>query len=156
MPSPTRGPRTPYRIKRLYLLQSQLIDESLRSHGLGRAQWQVLSQVRRAGELTQRALQEIMKVESATLTGIVDVLVAKGWLDRLEDSVDKRVRVLRLTATGHERWEEIPDPIGIVEKRMFRGIGREDRKLIEDGIERMVRNMEERQKGENDPRRATA
>ena len=69
-----------YRVKRLYLLISQRIDDALKPYGIARSQWQVLSRVSRAGTLTQKDLQHAMQVESATLTCIVDVLVARaGW-----------------------------------------------------------------------------
>jgi DNA-binding MarR family transcriptional regulator len=142
----TREPRFAYRVKRLYMLQSRRIDDALKAHGLARSQWQVLKRVRSAGEIAQRDLQQHMEVESATLTGLVDVLVAKGWLERFESPADKRVRILRFTAAGEERWRDIPDPIDEVQARMFDGIAESDRALAADVIDRMIRNLEDRPK----------
>jgi DNA-binding MarR family transcriptional regulator len=133
-----------YRVKRLYLLISQRIDDALKPHGLARSQWQVLSRVRRVGTLTQKDLQHLMQVESATLTCIVDVLAAKGWLERLESPEDKRLRVLRLTPEGSERLERIPDPYGIVETRMLDGLPKADRVQAQAALETMIRNLEDR------------
>lgn len=145
MGSPVAHPEyLSYRVKRLYLLISQRIENALKPHGLARSQWQVLSRVRRAGTLTQKDLQHAMQVESATLTCIVDVLAAKGWLERLESVEDKRVRVLRLTPEGRGRLERIPDPYETVETRMLHGIAQADRARAAAVLETMIRNLEDR------------
>jgi DNA-binding MarR family transcriptional regulator len=136
-----------YRVKRLYLLISQRIDEVLKCHGLARSQWQILFRVSRAGTLTQKDLQHAMQVESATLTCIVDVLVAKGWLERLErleSAEDKRVRVVRLTEEGRALMESVPDPYETVEGRMLQGVTEPDRTHVEALLDQMIRNLEER------------
>lgn len=133
-----------YRMKRLYLLINQRIDDALKPHGLGRSQWQVMFRVRRCGTLTQKELQQVMRVESATLTCIVDALVSKGWLERLESPEDKRVRVLRLTDAGVARLETVPDPYEIVEGRILHGVAERDRARVEAVLDHMIRNLEDR------------
>ena len=133
-----------YRVKRLYLLISQRIDDALKPHGIARSQWQVLSRVSRAGTLTQKDLQHAMCVESATLTGIVDVLATKGWLVRAESAEDKRVRTLALTPGGCARLEAIPDPYEIVETRMLRGVPDTERAKVHATLETMIHNLEDR------------
>lgn len=142
MTASAEAPRLPQRLKRLYLLQAQAIDDTLKAHGLARAQWQVLSHVRRAGAISQKELQGLLHVEPATLTGIVDALVAKGWLDRLEHAEDKRVKVVRLTAEGEERWGDIPDVVDIVEARMLAGIPKADARILADVVEKIIANLE--------------
>jgi len=133
-----------YRAKRLYLLISQRIDDVLKCHRLARSQWQVLFRVWRAGTLTQKKLQHAMLVESATLTGIVDVLASKGWLEKLESAEDKRVRVLRLTEEGRALMESVPDPYEIVEARMLQGVTESDRTHVEAVLDLMIRNLVDR------------
>lgn len=133
-----------YRMKRLYLLINQRIDDALKPYGLGRSQWQALCRVRCKGTLTQKDLQQAMQVESATLTAIVDVLVAKGWLERLESAEDKRVRILRLTDEGRARLESVSDPYELVEGRMLHGVSGPDRAHIESVIDVMIDNLQDR------------
>jgi DNA-binding MarR family transcriptional regulator len=133
-----------YRVKRLYLLISQRIDDALKSHGLGRSQWQVLFRVHRAGTLGQKELLQAMQVEPATLTGIVDVLVAKGWLERSGSEEDKRCRVLRLSPEGLALLATIPDPYQIVETRMLAGVSEAERTRVDHVLAKMIRNLEDR------------
>lgn len=140
------SPRLSSRIKRLHLLMTRLVDESLRPYGLARGQWQVLAYVHEAGTLSQRRLQESLKIESATLTVIVDLLVAKGWLDRLPDPDDGRVRLLRLTPDGAERWKHVPDPIAQVEHTMLADLDAAQRSIVADAVERMIAGLENERK----------
>jgi len=131
-----------YLLKRLYLLRNQVIDEELKAHGLARSQWLILFHVNRAGDLAQKDLQRMMRVESATLTRIVDSLVKKGWLDRTPSATDKRVKILSLTGDGQVRWKKIPDPLEIVEKKMLLGMDASTRKLLREGVQQMIQNLE--------------
>jgi MarR family transcriptional regulator for hemolysin len=133
-----------YRVKRLYLLISQRIDDALKAHGLGRSQWQVLFRVRRAGTLAQRDLQQALQVEPATLTGIIDVLVVKGWLERSESTSDKRCRVLSLSPEGSALLDTVPDPYESVETRMLAGVSDDERALMSAVLETMIHNVEDR------------
>jgi DNA-binding MarR family transcriptional regulator len=142
------GPAHPqhlsYRVRRLYLLMAQRIDDALKPFGIARTQWQVLSRVRRAGTLSQKDIQQALQIESATLTCVVDSLAGKGWLERLEDPRDKRVRLLRLTPEGEERLAHTPDPYVALETRMLQGVGPRDRAAVEKALELMIHNLEDR------------
>jgi DNA-binding MarR family transcriptional regulator len=133
-----------YRVKRVYMLISQRLNDALKPYGLARSQWQVLSRVSAAGTLSQKDLQVSMQVESATLTGIIDVLAAKGWVERLESPQDKRCRVLRLTPAGDKLMASIADPYEIVETSMLGDIPEKDRTHTRRVLESMIRNLEDR------------
>ncbi len=133
-----------YRVKRLYMLISQRLNDALKPYGLARSQWQVLSRVSAAGSLSQKELQLSMQVESATLTGIIDVLAAKGWVERLESPQDKRCRVLQLTPEGETLMASIADPYEIVETSMLGDIPEKDRTHARRVLESMIRNLEDR------------
>jgi DNA-binding MarR family transcriptional regulator len=133
-----------YRVKRVYMLISQRLNDALKPYGLARSQWQVLSRVSSAGTLSQKDLQRSMQVESATLTGIIDVLTAKGWVERLESPEDRRCRVLRLTPEGDTLMASIADPYELVEANMLGDIPEKDRTHARRVLESMIRNLEER------------
>lgn len=133
-----------HRVKRLHMLTAQRLNEILKPYGLGRSQWQVMARVRNSGELSQRDLQLAMQVEPATLTGIVDTLVAKGWMERRESDQDKRCRVLRLTADGLEKMQSIPDPHEIIEREMTGEMSPTERARADKVMQKMIRNLEER------------
>src|SRR5260370_18651032 len=79
-------------IKRAFLALTGHVNDLLRPHDLTYSQWQVLSFVARHtdGAATQKELQCWLKVEAATLTGVIDGLVRRGWLTRSDSADDRR------------------------------------------------------------------
>ncbi len=131
-----------HRLRRLYQLMSQRIDDALKPHGVARTQWQVLARLQRAGTLTQKQLQQGMRIESATLTCIVDALAGKGWLERSDSAEDRRVRVLSLTPSGRERLAKIPDPYIGLEERMLEGVPPQSAARVKKALDTMIGNLE--------------
>lgn len=100
----------PILVKRCCRLIDHRIDFLLKQHGIARSQFRVLHHVAKRGELTQKELVDILEVQGATLTPIVNNLVQKKWLVRVSNSDDMRVKNLRLTPEGNERLKDIPNP----------------------------------------------
>lgn len=79
---------------------SQKARERLGPHGISPVQYVVLSalweQDRQSGaELTAR-----LRIDSATITGIIDRLVGAGLVQRVPDAQDRRVNRVQLTVAG--------------------------------------------------------
>lgn len=129
-------------IKRLYLLMNKHIDRELKKYRLARSQFQVLFYTHQAGKLTQKELQQIMQVEPATLTVIIDGLAKKGLLTRSENKMDKRSNFVLLTAKGEKVRTKVPSLPEIMEDRMFEKVAVKDRALAIKIIEHMTKNLE--------------
>jgi DNA-binding MarR family transcriptional regulator len=79
------------------LLQSTLTMQQLK----------MLLVLSHTGGSSGQDLAAAMGVTLATVTGIVDRLVASGLVDRREDPHDRRVRRVRLTDAGHDTIDGI-------------------------------------------------
>lgn len=101
--------------KRYHLANRALIESVLRPYDLGSTQWYVLYQLANEGPTMQRDMGHTLHVERATLSGIVTTLVRKGLIDQIPDPVDQRQRLLRLTTAGTKLWNDLPDPIAIIQ-----------------------------------------
>lgn len=107
--------------KRYHLAARALIESILREHDLGPTQWYVLYQLVSVGATRQRDLGRLLKLERATLSGIVATLVRKGLIDQVPDPVDQRQRTLLITAAGRKLWDTLPDPIALANAIAFTG-----------------------------------
>lgn len=92
--------------------------------------------------MAQRDLQAALRVEPATLSCVVDALVAKGWVQRAENPADKRSRLLRLTEDGSAVLGRISDPVQRIEARMLEGVSAAELETLRDLLERMTANLE--------------
>ena len=101
--------------KRYHLANRALIESVLRPYDLGSTQWYVLYQLANEGPTMQRDMGHTLHIERATLSGIVTTLVRKGLIDQIPDPVDQRQRLLRLTTAGTRLWNNLPDPIAIIQ-----------------------------------------
>ena len=108
--------------KAFHRASQSAVEAALRPHGLGVTQWYVMYHLANDGPSTQRDLTEWLAVERATLSGVVASLVRKGLVEQLPDDHDGRVRRVRLTDLGHQRWAEVADPIGPLTRIAFRGL----------------------------------
>jgi DNA-binding MarR family transcriptional regulator len=129
-------------VKRLYLLMNRHIEDELKLYGLARSQFQVLYHISKAGNITQKKLQQAMQVEPATLTVIIDGLAKKGFLERVSDKTDKRINILQLTAEGKKLRKKIPSLHEIIEERMFHDFAETERKSVIALVEKIIKNLE--------------
>src|SRR5437879_2790900 len=132
-------------LKRAYLAMAAHVNDLLRPHDLTYSQWQVLSLVgkRAPGAATQREIQSCLRVESATLTGVIDGLVRRGWLVRSENAEDRRVNELRLTETGRAVYEKLAGWVSPqVQERLQRGLSAGQVARAREVLQQVVRNLE--------------
>ena len=71
-------------------LMRRRFDARAREIGLTRAQWRVLTQLRRREGINQTALAEIMEIEPISLGRHIDRLVEKNFVERRPDPRDRR------------------------------------------------------------------
>ena len=72
--------------------RSLVYDHFMQPYGLTRAQWRVLGTLLRKDGLTQRELCDRIDIGAVTLSGLIDRLEARGWVERREDPKDRRVK----------------------------------------------------------------
>ena len=108
--------------KRLYFAARAVMDSALRPYGLGSTQWYVLHRLANEGPTPQRDFVHMLRIERATLSGIVTTLVRKGLVDQTPDPMDQRQRSLRITDSGTKLWKDLPDPTGFIVALAFDGI----------------------------------
>jgi len=132
-------------LKRAYLALAAHVNDLLRPHDLTYSQWQVLSLVGKGAPAptTQRQIQSCLRVESATLTGVIDGLVRRGWLVRRENAEDRRVNELTLTDAGRAVYEELAAWVSPqVQERVQRGLTPGQVALAREVLQQVVRNLE--------------
>jgi DNA-binding MarR family transcriptional regulator len=129
-------------IKRYHLTAVRQIDALLKPYGLGRTQWFILCQLQANGQVSQRQLQTMLDIESATLTNLVVSLVGKGWVAQHVNPQDRRSKFLSLTPQGAKHLKQIPDPIEVVKAHALRGIPAADIKIAKRVIEQAVDNLQ--------------
>lgn len=97
---------------RRILRATELYERELaQAAGLTPAQLRVLQIVDGAGSATPKALAKQMSVTQATITALVDKLVAQDLVTRVPSKEDRRQTNVVITQSGHDRLAAAPDAL---------------------------------------------
>jgi DNA-binding MarR family transcriptional regulator len=131
----------PVLIKRCSRLVDKRIDLLLKEHGIARSQYRVLYYVAKRGILSQKELLDILEIQGSTLTLIVNALVHKQWLVRMPDDNDGRIKKLRLTPAGQERFKTIPNPVEAINRLLASQLIKQESDAVEALIRKIITQL---------------
>jgi len=89
-------------------------------------QWTVLKTLGKHPDLSQRALAEYCSKDQPTLTRIVDLLVAKGLVERVVHPNDRRSFVLYLTPDGKRKVQELSEKVTGIRMQAWQNLDESD------------------------------
>lgn len=88
------------RVLELVVLLNADMTQGLARDGLTVSRAHLLWELRRHGPMTQRALADALGVTARTITGLVDGLVATGFVTREPHPTDRRAALITFTEHG--------------------------------------------------------
>ena len=94
-------------------------------------QFAALSAVDANPGIDQSTLAGLVAFDRTTITGVVDRLVAKGFMTRKESSRDRRARELSITSAGRRNLRAITPAVEAAQRTMLGGLSdREANELL--------------------------
>jgi len=124
-------------------LRRTVFDQRVRPYGMTRSQWWVLAHLSRSRDraMSQVELARLLDVGKATLGGLIDRLERSGYVERGNDSTDRRVKSVTITPEG-EKMISIMETIGHeVNASILAGISRDDLRTFERSLFQMKHNL---------------
>ncbi|WP_169948600.1 MarR family winged helix-turn-helix transcriptional regulator [Microbispora sp. H11081] len=118
------------RVSRLARLLDRELKEFFSSYGLEPWEFDVLATLRRSGapyELTAGALNRAAMVTSGAITNRIDRMAARGLVERIPDSGDRRSVRVRLTGSGLALVDQVLAPHVANEARLLAPLDPEER-----------------------------
>ena len=105
-------------------------------------QLKILFALRLHGGAGGQELAQLMGVSAATMTGIVDRLVAAGYVTRREDLHDRRIRRIELSPNGEELLNTIAAAGEEHQRRLLDRLSVEELHVVADAFEIMSKALE--------------
>lgn len=105
--------------------------------GLTPSQGLVLRQICTHESITPGAVAAALRFGQATITNIVDRLVAGGLVTRTRSLADKRQMLLQATAEGHEKLRASPFPLQLRFSQGYAQLERWEQAMLLAGLERL-------------------
>lgn len=134
--------------KASHLMKWELTNQ-LKDYDLTSAQWAVLTYLYRqeccgVGEwnITPAAIAEKIRVERPAITRIMDKLLKGGWIDKRDNSIDRRSQIITLTPKARSlmpRLKGIGE--GVVEKSLS-GISKDNIELLSTVLMQIIENLD--------------
>jgi DNA-binding MarR family transcriptional regulator len=100
-----------YQIRRLMQAGELFTKELNKTYQVSAPQLHCLLALYEHGPLPPSQIARHIMVKSSTVTGIIDRLEQKGFVERLRNSPDRRVITIKLTDAGEELARNAPPPI---------------------------------------------
>jgi len=100
-----------YQIRRLMQAGELFTKELNKTYQVSAPQLHCLLALHENGPLPPSQIARHIMVKSSTVTGIIDRLEQKGFVERLRNSPDRRIITIQLTEAGKELANNAPPPI---------------------------------------------
>lgn len=108
-------------------LYRRALDVVLKPYALSEATVLPIRYIARLGDnIRQGNLAEALNLEGPTLVRVLDQLAELGYIDRIEDTQDRRVKTLRLTPAGQELNTQLTAVLATLRAELFAGATEDD------------------------------
>lgn len=96
-------------IRRLHQISTQTFMAHIRDAGFGvtQVQFAAMEAIRENAGVDQASVAALIGYDRATIGGVIDRLVSKGYVARSVSKLDRRARVLHLTDEGARQFEAL-------------------------------------------------
>jgi DNA-binding MarR family transcriptional regulator len=119
----------------------QRFEVRAREISLTLPQCKVLARLEKNEGVSQARLAELAEVDAMTMVRILDRMEADGLLERRPDPADRRARCLYLTPKAKPLLDEIWRMSEATRAEVFAGIGKDERDVLIDVLERIHENL---------------
>ncbi len=107
-----------------------LMLHRLQKYDLDRGFYAMLMIADAEGKLSQQQLAQTMKIEKVTMLRIIDLLSAKGYVERFDDPGDRRKHLIRLLPKGRPVVKDIRKAYQELNDLAFTGLNPSQRKVF--------------------------
>jgi DNA-binding MarR family transcriptional regulator len=105
-------------------------------------QWVVLYEIYKNESMSQLELGEAVYKDAPTITRIIDLLVAKNFINRNSDELDRRKFSISLTENGHDLVKEIIPSLKKFREACYSNISKNELILLEKVLNKIKINLQ--------------
>ncbi len=104
----------------------QAIDQRLKDLGVSQAAWLTIAMVAKADSApSQKQLADLLGVEGPTVVAMIDRLVASNYVERIASPIDRRVKLIALTAAGQALYAKVKSRADVFRAELLDGFDAE-------------------------------
>jgi DNA-binding MarR family transcriptional regulator len=134
-----------YLMKRILACMAADVDAALEPQGLTHAQWIPLYKLQQKAASTVAELARECNLDAGAMTRLLDRMEAKGLVNRIRSSQDRRVVNLELTEEGRATANQIPMVLCQVQNKFLQPLSVPEWEQLKDLLRRVLDNALARQ-----------
>lgn len=129
--------------RRFHQISTALFDVEMREAGvsLTPVQYAALIAVRDHPAIDQATLAGLIAYDRTTISGVVDRLVEKGCIARINSDVDRRAKLLTVSEAGMRIIEQVDPVVRRAQERLVESLGPEEIELLIRLMEKVVDSL---------------
>jgi len=101
---------------------SKALEKKLSGKEVSRVQFMALAHLIALGTMPQKELAELLTITPASTVRLVDRLVRDGWVERIADPDDRRVKLISPTPKAVNTWEDMSDYAQQITAKAYAGL----------------------------------
>lgn len=130
-----------YWINKVERTMKNIHDKRFLEYGITLSQASVLHQLWHCDGQTQKEIQENLSLRGASVSGMVDTLLKKGLILRIQDKEDARCKRLYLSEEGRQLEEQSIKIIMEVENLISKGFSEDEKTIALAWLKKLYSNL---------------
>ncbi len=130
-------------LRRAHRSLARALNAGFAPHVVSLAGFNVLFVLWREDGVAQGDLPQLVDMDKASLTPVIDALQRAGLIERRQDAADRRRNNLFLTSRGRSLEEPMMKLATRIVADALRGVSPEDVSTLRDGLTAMLKNLGE-------------
>ena len=132
-----------YYLKHINCLFKDLVDLNLKKYNLTRSQEDILHFLydHRNETIIQKDIEEFFHISNPTVSGLLNRLEQKGYIQRIPSKKDKRIKIIQPTDEIVKHHQEIKFSIHCIENQMVKDFSEEEKELFFTLLEKAKINL---------------
>lgn len=122
-------------------LRTKIYDNAIRDTGLTHAQVFVINHLLRRNGMNQAELADHLGMSAVGVSGIIDRMEARGWIERKPDLADKRAKQVWLTDRIDEHLKIVFSEIGALNDMSLKGLSEAEIITLVGALKKIRRNL---------------
>ena len=130
--------RPGFLLRRAHQISAALFLEETASLGITTTQYGTMVVLRARGSLDQVGIATLVGIDRSTTALVVSKLAEAGYIERRDDPVDKRRKVITLSGAGHAVLDQVELPAQRARERALEPFSAKDGAKLLELLERFV------------------
>jgi len=120
---------------------SAALEKKLSGKEVSRVQFMALAHLIALGTMPQKELAELLTITPASTVRLVDRLARDGWVERILDPGDRRVKLISPTQKAVNTWEDMSDYVQQITVKAYVGLSDAQIDMVKGVLQKVRENL---------------